>query len=318
MTARPCWPHWRPDCPQRTRSIVDGALDDRHKQVREAALELLGRLPDSGYARRMVARARECVDLSGTGRIGVTPPQECDRSMRRDGITTRPPTGTGERAWWLEEVLTRTPLSTWPAPAEFFGRGGERGVARPGPPRHGPGGGRTAGRRLGRGTGRRGDRGARGERPPGGPAAAGRAAAGAARRRPGRPGRGRPAPGAGQPGRGRHRADPRAVPATVAGSGRRGGARRAGRAAGQGWWAAGPGRCGHRWPGPGRAEFSSNWRIVGICELAALRLPADLAGRAVGLAQQWRAARPDDPTVPVVERFAATLRYRNDMLEELR
>jgi hypothetical protein len=56
---------------------------------------------------------------------------------------------------------------------------------------------------------------------------------------------------------------------------------------------------------------------VGICELAALRLPAGLAGRAVGLAQQWRARRPNDPTVAVVERFAATLRYRDVMLEEL-
>ena len=36
--------------------------------------------------------------------------------MRRDGIAPRPPAGIGERAWWLEEVLARTPLCAWPGP----------------------------------------------------------------------------------------------------------------------------------------------------------------------------------------------------------
>jgi hypothetical protein len=33
--------------------------------------------------------------------------------MQRDGVAPRPPAGTGQRAWWLEEVLAHTPLSVW-------------------------------------------------------------------------------------------------------------------------------------------------------------------------------------------------------------
>lgn len=297
-------------------SIVEGALDDRHKQVRDAALELLARLPDSGYARRMRARARECVDLSGTGRIGVTPPQECDRSMRRDGITPRPPAGTGERAWWLEEVLARTPLSTWPAPGEFFARGVSeewlgpvrRGMARAAAAQQDgawaaalvdaatavlAAGGHPADRQLLAALLRA---------LPAGDLAA-RAAAGL------RQGLASPAAvGVEQI----LALCPRPWPGAVAEAVLAALDERLGRGG------EGPARGavpGAR--GPSRAEFSSNWRIVGICDLAALRLPADLAGRAVGLAQQWRAARPNDPTVAVIERFAATLRYRNVMLEEL-
>jgi hypothetical protein len=42
--------------------------------------------------------------------------------MRRDGIVPKPPKGVGERAWWLEQVLARTPLGAWTggAPAEFL------------------------------------------------------------------------------------------------------------------------------------------------------------------------------------------------------
>ncbi len=41
--------------------------------------------------------------------------------MRRDGIVPKPPSGVGERAWWLEEVLARAPLPTGPA-ADFMAR----------------------------------------------------------------------------------------------------------------------------------------------------------------------------------------------------
>ena len=33
--------------------------------------------------------------------------------MIRDGITVKPPSGRGERAWWLYQVVAATPLSTW-------------------------------------------------------------------------------------------------------------------------------------------------------------------------------------------------------------
>lgn len=116
--------------------FIESALDDRSKRVREVAAFLLARLPTSRYAARMAERARACVQID-RGQVTVVPPSECDSGMRRDGITAQPPaggqglaggaspvgrqrpaghqnpTGIEERAWWLSELIARTPLSTW-------------------------------------------------------------------------------------------------------------------------------------------------------------------------------------------------------------
>jgi hypothetical protein len=101
--------------------FLEAALDDRRREVRGVALDLLGRLPGSAYQRRMISRARAYLRAAG-GALTVTPPRQCDRDMQRDGVSPRPPAGVGERTWWLEEVLARTPLSTWgDDPARFLG-----------------------------------------------------------------------------------------------------------------------------------------------------------------------------------------------------
>ncbi|HEY2795267.1 MAG TPA: DUF5691 domain-containing protein, partial [Micromonosporaceae bacterium] len=92
--------------------FLESALDDRRKEVRLAAAGLLAALPGSAYAQRMTARARACVARAGD-RIVVTPPVECDAAMKRDGIEPKPPAGTGERAWWFEQIVISAPLSTW-------------------------------------------------------------------------------------------------------------------------------------------------------------------------------------------------------------
>lgn len=101
--------------------LLERALDDPRREVRSVALDLIGRLPESRYARRMTARARECLRATST-RVEVRPPAQCDQSMRRDGVTVRPPAGTGQRAWWLEEVLARTPLDGWGSPDDLLDR----------------------------------------------------------------------------------------------------------------------------------------------------------------------------------------------------
>jgi hypothetical protein len=299
-------------------STVESALDDRHRQVRDVALELLAELPDSGYARRMVERARACVDLSGTGRIRVDPPAECDRSMRRDGIAPRPPAGTGERAWWLEEVLARTRLRAWPAPAEFRDRGVSEEWAD---------------------TVRRGlARAAAAQRDPAWAAAlvdsvtADLAARG-------------------------HPADRQLLAALLEALPAEDLAARATAGLREGLGSAAAvgveqilALCPRPWPVPvaeavlgalderlgearsatGRRgpDFSGSWRVAGICELAGLRLPVEVAPQATELARRWWIARNEaaaqaggsrtnDPVVVIVERFAATLRYRREMHEEL-
>lgn len=97
--------------------FLEAALDDRRKEVREAALELLRRLPGSAWSRRMAARARVAVRLEprrlGSDRLLVEPPQAVDQALRRDGVGAATSKGAGIGAWLLEEVLAGTPLTVW-------------------------------------------------------------------------------------------------------------------------------------------------------------------------------------------------------------
>lgn len=81
--------------------FLEQALDDRGKDARQIAADLLATLPGSAYGRRMAERARQ-IGLGET----VSPPY--DATMRRDGI---PEKGR------LRELVARTPLSVWPPDA---------------------------------------------------------------------------------------------------------------------------------------------------------------------------------------------------------
>lgn len=98
-------------------ALLERALDDRRKEVRITACDLLAALPGSALRQRMAERALACVRLErrslGRDRLVVTPPAEFDAGMRRDGVQPRAPQGVGPQAWLLEEVIARTPLDTW-------------------------------------------------------------------------------------------------------------------------------------------------------------------------------------------------------------
>ncbi|WP_250033376.1 SWIM zinc finger family protein [Paractinoplanes maris] len=101
--------------------FLERALDDRRKEVREAALDLLRRLPGSQLRGRMAERALALVRrerrLLGADRLTVTPPEELDASLRRDGVASTPARGIGVSAWLLEEIVAGAPLDTWSDPA---------------------------------------------------------------------------------------------------------------------------------------------------------------------------------------------------------
>jgi len=115
--------------------FLEQALDDRAKDVRAVAADLLARLPGSGYGRRMAERARACLRperRTVRGRtqvwISVEPPAGHDTGMARDGIPFHAagsfapaqlgsnPVGT--RAGWLREIIARTSTGTW---TDLFG-----------------------------------------------------------------------------------------------------------------------------------------------------------------------------------------------------
>ncbi|GGX85186.1 DUF5691 domain-containing protein [Streptomyces hiroshimensis] len=114
--------------------FLERALSDRSRNVRATAAELLSALPGSALAARMAERARSCVSLDRTGegegpRIAVEAPHECDKDMQRDGVVVKPPSGRGERSWWLAQIVEATPLAAWPE--RFGGRSPAQVVALP-------------------------------------------------------------------------------------------------------------------------------------------------------------------------------------------
>jgi hypothetical protein len=92
--------------------FLEAALDDRRREVRQQAADLLTRLPESRLAHRMAERGRRRVTWE-EDRIVAEPPEACDGAMERDGIRARPPRGTSEKSWWLQQIVARTPLTTW-------------------------------------------------------------------------------------------------------------------------------------------------------------------------------------------------------------
>ncbi|MFJ3581543.1 DUF5691 domain-containing protein [Streptomyces sp. NPDC090127] len=112
--------------------FLEEALSDRSRNVRSTAAELLCALPGSALADRMAERAASCVSLDrteGGATIVVEAPHECDAGMQRDGVVATPPTGRGERSWWLGRLVDSAPLSCWLA--RFGGRSPEEIVALP-------------------------------------------------------------------------------------------------------------------------------------------------------------------------------------------
>lgn len=101
--------------------FLESALDDRSKQVREAAARLLGMLPKSAYGERMLVRAaslfQEVEKKKGllkrkTRAWLIEPPKEYDKAWARDGIDETVPGGEGrlgKRAWWLRQILSSVP-----------------------------------------------------------------------------------------------------------------------------------------------------------------------------------------------------------------
>ena len=101
-------------------SFLEAAGADARKDVRQTALTLLARLPDSRLLGRMRARAAAMVayrrGLLG-GKLHVTPPRRCDPELVAGGVEPKPAPGVGERAWWLSQVLGMVPPGAWPVEA---------------------------------------------------------------------------------------------------------------------------------------------------------------------------------------------------------
>jgi hypothetical protein len=99
---------------------LETALDDRRKDVRAAAAELLSALPSSAFAERMRSRAKSFVyperSRQGVGLV-IDVSDRLDPQAARDGLTDVRPgsraSAEGRRQWWLEQVVGATGLGAW-------------------------------------------------------------------------------------------------------------------------------------------------------------------------------------------------------------
>ncbi len=106
--------------------FLETALDDRRKDVRLAAAELLAALPGSRLCRRMLDRLAPLLHFtpggqSGLARLGlgrklaveVILPGECDKAMLRDGLDPHGIEGLGPRQGCLVQMLSMVPPEMW-------------------------------------------------------------------------------------------------------------------------------------------------------------------------------------------------------------
>lgn len=96
--------------------FLEAALDDKSKDVRQAAAALLSLLPDSAFARRLRERVDAALTFSEkkgllgklSGKAGTLEVELADdwpKAWERDGMSEKPPPGKGKKAWWLEQML---------------------------------------------------------------------------------------------------------------------------------------------------------------------------------------------------------------------
>ncbi len=100
--------------------FLEAALDDKSKVVRRAAASVLGRLPASRFKSRLNALARSVIVverkrgiLKRSLKFSLEPPKEFDKSWERDGLEEQAASGMGQRAWWLQQILSAADLSVW-------------------------------------------------------------------------------------------------------------------------------------------------------------------------------------------------------------
>ena len=120
------------------------ALADRSQVVRSRVARALATLGSAELAERAWQRAASCVKLVSertgllrrlTKRLVVEPPAAWDPDWVNDGLVEKAPSGRGQRAWWLEQIVALAPAARWcstfeTTPAELLALAAETDFSR--------------------------------------------------------------------------------------------------------------------------------------------------------------------------------------------
>jgi hypothetical protein len=97
--------------------FLEACLDDRGKDVRRIAAELLASIGTSRLIARSIERTSRHLQVSraaeGHIELKITLPNAVDEAMLRDGVVEVPARQRGKKAWWLEQIVAMVPPSHW-------------------------------------------------------------------------------------------------------------------------------------------------------------------------------------------------------------
>jgi hypothetical protein len=95
--------------------LLENALDDKAKSVRDIAANLLGLLPMSARANRMAMRLKPLLRVKGLLRkqFEIDLPPDPDPGALRDGIAPAPRAGEPDRLARLDTIIRGAPLDVW-------------------------------------------------------------------------------------------------------------------------------------------------------------------------------------------------------------
>ncbi|AFR29087.1 DUF5691 domain-containing protein [Arthrobacter sp. Rue61a] len=96
-------------------ALLEQALDDKAKSVRDVALRLLDQLPGSARAARMAARLVPLLHVKGllNKRLDIDLPPDPDGAALRDGVPADPRRGEPDRLARLDAIISGAPLDVW-------------------------------------------------------------------------------------------------------------------------------------------------------------------------------------------------------------
>ncbi len=96
--------------------FLESCLDDRSKEVRGTAADLLTQSPDSQLCQRMTERIQTLIQIHSSPdglTLVVTLPEKTERAWERDGLVDAKRYRLGQRASLLMQILSAVPLAVW-------------------------------------------------------------------------------------------------------------------------------------------------------------------------------------------------------------